>query len=343
MNSLLSVIIISHNQRDKLRRCINSVLAQCTTFPVEVIVSDDRSIDGTLDMLKKEYNDKVIISSCNSDECNPNYTLERAGYNRLNGLKNATGKYLIHVDGDDYFLGNDSFERMIQTLEAHPECNLCCQNFRWVVEGHDPMSVRPFVHSQLFEKEQILTPDEYVTQIGFIHNSAICVRRGGSANLTRLSGNTYDDADITFRYMGGGKIALINRANFVYVQYEQSICSGMSDIEKLFIFPNGLTSIQLNPHVAGVLLKNNIGAVTAIAKRVIFRVPLQDRLISYFKNFDMFIYSQLGRKDLFAWLRYCAMYFIGMMIKKAHLSCTPMYRLLFRLTVRWKIDSIVKF
>ena len=59
MNPLLSIIIISHEQREELRRCLDSILAMQLPFLHEIIVSDDRSTDGTRGMLKEYSNERV--------------------------------------------------------------------------------------------------------------------------------------------------------------------------------------------------------------------------------------------------------------------------------------------
>ena len=51
---ILSIIVISHNQKNELKRCVDSVLAQNIPFEYEIILSDDRSDDGTFE-LAKEY------------------------------------------------------------------------------------------------------------------------------------------------------------------------------------------------------------------------------------------------------------------------------------------------
>lgn len=131
-NPVLSIIIISHNQRSELKRCIESVLAQQIPFVYELILSDDRSTDGTFE-LAQEYEQKypkiIKASQCNSDECNPANNSQRSGWNRCNGYKLATGKYIAHVDADDYFReGSHIYQRQVEMLEKHPECSLCMQN-----------------------------------------------------------------------------------------------------------------------------------------------------------------------------------------------------------------------
>ena len=44
---LLSIVVISHNQREQLKRCIDSILAQKIPFEYEVLISDDASNDGS--------------------------------------------------------------------------------------------------------------------------------------------------------------------------------------------------------------------------------------------------------------------------------------------------------
>ena len=48
---LVSVCIVTFMQRETIGQCLDSVLAQRTTFPYEVIVGDDCSTDGTAEIL----------------------------------------------------------------------------------------------------------------------------------------------------------------------------------------------------------------------------------------------------------------------------------------------------
>ena len=48
---LVSVILIAYNQRRYIRQAIESVLAQETSFPYELLIGDDASDDGTSDIV----------------------------------------------------------------------------------------------------------------------------------------------------------------------------------------------------------------------------------------------------------------------------------------------------
>ncbi len=90
----VSIIIPIYNSEKYITKTIDAVLAQ-TYDNFELILVDDGSTDMTRNILEKKYknNDKIkIILQENSG----------APIARNNGLKIATGKYIIFFDSDDY-------------------------------------------------------------------------------------------------------------------------------------------------------------------------------------------------------------------------------------------------
>ena len=341
---LLSVVVISHNQKAVLRRCLDSILSQVTTFPVEVIVSDDRSTDGTREMLLGEYKDQVIPVFFDSDTVETTYTLERAAYNRINGLKHVTGKYLIHTDGDDFFTSTDIFQTMVDRLEAHPECSLCCQNYCIIPEDNLNAPHIPFNKSKHFALESILTAKEFMLEVGPVVNACVCARRSDHVKLSELTGNTYDDNDITMRYLGNSSVAVINRCDFVYVQYNKSSCTSMTEVEKMFLF-NGILHIQLAPYLAGVLLKMNLGSICNISKYVVLCKHIPDRVIRFSGTFDIFLYNSLANRfSLPIWWRYCRVLILSYLIRITHhIPNRCLYRELYKLAIKNSLAADVQF
>lgn len=340
---LLSVIIISHNQKEVLRRCINSVLCQETTFPVQVIVSDDRSTDGTREMLLSEYKDRIIPTFFDSDKYNTTFTLERASYNRLNGLKYATGKYIVNIDGDDFYTSTDLFQVMVDTLEAHPECSMCCQNY-CVVDSNDINAPHiPACGSKILMREGIVPASLFFSQVQYLPASCFVARCGKVYNENNLQGIPYDDNTITARYIEDGEIAVLNRCDFVYVQYGHSTCASMTDEEKSILFLPQLVMVKLAPSLAGVYIKNNLGAFSYVSGLIVNRVPISDRIQKFFSRCDIFILKNLGNDLTFAKrFRYLLIHAWTFLMFSLHL-CRPFaYRILYRLAVG-KITSDVKF
>jgi GT2 family glycosyltransferase len=59
----LAIIVVNYNTRELLDACLESVFAGQTSFPFHVIVVDNRSSDGSLDMVARRYPQATLISS----------------------------------------------------------------------------------------------------------------------------------------------------------------------------------------------------------------------------------------------------------------------------------------
>ncbi len=91
---LVSVLVPVYNQEAYVGRCLKSICNQ-TYKNLEVIVINDGSIDGSLDIINKFTNiDKRIrvVSKKN----------EGLAYARRDGYKLAQGEYVVNVDSDDW-------------------------------------------------------------------------------------------------------------------------------------------------------------------------------------------------------------------------------------------------
>ena len=85
-----SVVIVTYNGRDRLARALESLELQ-TRRPDEVIVVDNASTDGTLEMLRNQHPDVVVLEQD-----------ENLGFGRaVNcGVAAATGDILVLVNND---------------------------------------------------------------------------------------------------------------------------------------------------------------------------------------------------------------------------------------------------
>ena len=108
MNPIVSVIIPVYNVEKYLWQCLDSVLGQ-SLDEIEIICVDDGSTDGSSGILKNyaERDSRLKIIEQNN---------LYAGGARNNGLKEATGKYVIFLDSDDFFEPN-MLELMYQKME----------------------------------------------------------------------------------------------------------------------------------------------------------------------------------------------------------------------------------
>lgn len=108
MNYKLSVIIPAYNGEKFLAETLDCVLNQ-TLRSVQIVIVDDGSTDSTPDIIADYAKKHSNILSLRQ----PNSGVSAA---RNNGIRNASGEYLLFLDTDDVFT-TDSFELMCDKLD----------------------------------------------------------------------------------------------------------------------------------------------------------------------------------------------------------------------------------
>jgi glycosyltransferase involved in cell wall biosynthesis len=128
MNPKVSVVIPTYNRAEKVRKGIESVLAQSFT-DFELIVVDDGSSDETGRKLQHEFGDRIRY-----------YFQANQGVSaaRNKGIEEARGEWIAFLDSDDLW-EKEKLEAQLQALQqVGPECGACYTDVRFFnhVETH---------------------------------------------------------------------------------------------------------------------------------------------------------------------------------------------------------------
>lgn len=117
---LVSVAVISFNQRDFLRECLESILCQ-SYGALEVVVADDGSSDGSQEMIRemasRDPRVKPVLASKN---CGITANSNAA-------LANCSGELVAWMGGDDLMLPG-KIAKQVEFFQRHPETALCYHN-----------------------------------------------------------------------------------------------------------------------------------------------------------------------------------------------------------------------
>lgn len=116
-NKLVSVIIPSYNRAAYIEAAINSALDQ-TYGPVEVIVVDDGSTDGSYEKLQQWAEREELVLLTHPERRNRG---QSASINL--GIQRATGRYIAILDSDDMF-AKEKLADQVAFLEANPETGM---------------------------------------------------------------------------------------------------------------------------------------------------------------------------------------------------------------------------
>jgi len=116
----LSIIINNYKTRGLLKQCLKGLLARPPQVLFEIIVVDNHSRDGSVELVREFFPQVKIIASP-----------ENLGHHRGNnlGIKNSSGKYVLILNTDIAIL-DDGLDRLYQFMESHPQVALAGPRLR---------------------------------------------------------------------------------------------------------------------------------------------------------------------------------------------------------------------
>ncbi len=147
-SAMVSVVILTWNRKDDLRFTLERLMREAYA-PLEVIVVDNNSTDGTAAMMATDF------PQCHYLPQNENLGI--AGYNI--GFKAATGEYIVVLDSDSY-PARDAITRMVDVFGRHPEAGIVAFDVHADVRG---------------ETEAV--PDPAVSEVYGYHGAGAGIRR----------------------------------------------------------------------------------------------------------------------------------------------------------------------
>ena len=114
----VTVSMLCYNHAKYIDEAIQSVLMQKTNFPVNIVIHDDASPDGSAEIIRRYAAE------------NPNITAIIQPVNLYQNGKSSfpcrvphyTGKYIASCECDDYWIDEHKLQIQVDYLEANPDC-----------------------------------------------------------------------------------------------------------------------------------------------------------------------------------------------------------------------------
>ena len=222
---LVSVCIQTYQHAPYIRECLDSVIAQETEFPFEIILGEDESTDGTREICV-EYAEKypaIIRLFLRSEKDRIYIDGEKTGrFNFIENLKAARGRYIATLDGDDYWIQPYKLQKQFERMEKEPGCAL---GFHKTIERKGAVPGE-MADDDPFEGEKVFSIEEIMSTVGklTLHTSNVMFRR---EYLETIPGWFYTvpflDVPL-FTYVGSfGKVAFLPETLSVYRIHERGM------------------------------------------------------------------------------------------------------------------------
>jgi glycosyltransferase involved in cell wall biosynthesis len=237
-NPTVSVVMAAYNGATLIGETLDSLWAQSFT-DFEVIVVDDCSTDGTLDLLHA-CNDPRLRVIAAEQNVGPVRSRNRA-------FAEARGRYIAGLDQDDICLPG-RFARQVAFLDAHPDIALVAASAAILENNAVTSSIKspvttprlvewllwienPLVWSTVMLRRDRMSPDSEFTRPDYLYAEDFDLyhrmsRQGGIARI--------DDPLLLYRKHGGGAsqlYAVTMSTNAMRVLAESYAAEGFDDAE----------------------------------------------------------------------------------------------------------------
>jgi len=119
---------MTYNHAKYIRDALEGFIIQKTDFPIEVLIHDDASTDGTTEIVR-EYEEKY------PEIIKPLYEKENQWSKGIRGstifnFPRARGQYIALCEGDDYWTDPRKLQKQVDYLEKYPDFAICFHNMQ---------------------------------------------------------------------------------------------------------------------------------------------------------------------------------------------------------------------
>ncbi|MES2256680.1 MAG: glycosyltransferase [Pseudomonadota bacterium] len=199
----ISVCVATYNQEAYIKDCLLSILMQDYDGEVEIIVGDDCSTDQTAAIISEvgamhPGRLTVPIRSSNLG----------ASQNYQDMIRRATGDYIAHIDGDDYWMPGKLTAQMVH-FRSNPECVAAYSNAHIIDDAGRLIGIFNNAQPETFDTDYLLRRGN------FLNHSSMLYRAEFKNIILNLSGN-FIDYHIHLRLSGHGKLGYINKDLVAY-------------------------------------------------------------------------------------------------------------------------------
>lgn len=223
---LVTVAVITYNHKNFIIQCLDSILNQ-TYKNIEIVVADDCSKDGTVDIIKgyqKKFPD--IIKPLYSDK---NYGIT-ANHNLA--LSNSSGDFISWIGGDDLMYPN-KIESQISYMKSNPNCVICYHQMA-IVDSDGETLISYFNNSRNINEGLV---DKLIKFGTFNCASSSLVRMSGAAGV-EFNSKIPRASDWLYWIeclISGGEIRYIDEVLGAYRRHESNVTNYSNNNYKLNI------------------------------------------------------------------------------------------------------------
>jgi len=290
----LSIIIVNYNVKQFLENLIVSIKNAVREIKNEIIVVDNASDDGSIEMIKQKFPEIKLIAN-----------QENKGFGAANnqGLKIANGKYILLINPDT-IVKEDTFNKLIEYLNSNDKIGMatckvlnndgtlqlaCRRSFPgpWTSFTKVTGLSRLFPKSKLFAKYNLTYLDENKTyEVDAISGSFMMMKREVYEKIGGFDSDFFmygEDLDFCYRTQKAGyKIYYFHETEIIHYKGEST---KRSSIDETNVFYEAM-QLFVKKHLSTSFLVSGILRIGIYLRKLIaffnlFRLTILSLIIDF--------------------------------------------------------------
>lgn len=223
----ITVIVLTYNHENFIAQALDSILMQFGHFSLEILVSDDMSLDNTrLIITKYSLKYAELIKDISSD----NIKLGISN-NYKKCISKATGDYVAILEGDDYWIDSNKLEKQLQLINANKHCKFV---FSSVYISDDQKFAnatnQDIDKSYLTYKDFLYNPDRNLV----INLSSCLIDKDILQNIPEeIYEYRFSEIPLVYYFLQKGVVGFCKTPLSVYRIHQNGVWNGKSDTDKL--------------------------------------------------------------------------------------------------------------
>jgi GT2 family glycosyltransferase len=200
---LLSVILVNYRGKEFTIRCLHSLYAHQPSFPLEIIVVDNHSDDGSVDVIRCSFPRVTILE-----------LPENKGFGFANneGAAKAHGEYLFFLNNDTE-IENDCFTPIVNFFSTRTLVGIVGPKLIYGDRGFQlsfgkfPTLLNEYRTKRLLKKEHRIVPPTQPQKVDWVTGAALCMPKQLFTSIGRFDQHYFmyfEDADLCKRVTNEG-------------------------------------------------------------------------------------------------------------------------------------------
>jgi len=207
----VSVVCLTYNHSEWIREALDGFVAQRTPWPIEVLVHDDASTDGTGAIVQEyasRYPDIIRAFLAPRNRHSKGVVISRDIL-----YPYIRGEYVALCEGDDHWTDTDKLRKQVEALQEHPEADIC---------AHAARRLRPngaVIYDAPHKRDCVIPAEEVILGGGgYVVTSSLLCRREAYMLQTPMREKLYSDYTLQIQGSLRGGMVYLKDCMSVYRQ-----------------------------------------------------------------------------------------------------------------------------